>query len=62
MKLIKTEFCLHEIILLDIVKNLEGNERNIILEKMSVKGRYLIKNQVLDTFKNIVKIFWRTVM
>ena len=62
MKLIKIEFCLHEIILLDIVKNLEGNERNIILEKMSVKGRYLIKNQVLDTFKNIVKIFWRTVM
>ena len=62
MKLIQIEFCLHEIMLLDIVKNLEGNERNIILEKMAVKERYLIKNQALDTIKNIVKIFWWTVM
>ena len=62
MKLIQIEFCLHEIILLDIVKNLEGNKRNIILEKMAVKERYFIKNQALDTFKNIVKIFWWTVM
>ena len=42
MQIISTEFCLHKVMLLDTVKNLEGNRRKMILERMSWK-RFVIE-------------------
>ena len=38
-----TEFCLHQIIFLDIVENLEGNGRKTILKRMPLKEIFLLE-------------------
>ena len=43
MHIICTEFCSHHRIFLDIVENLEGNGRKLILKRIPLKERFILE-------------------